>query len=282
MQTHHWIFSDLQFAQEESDGTTLPKAVDDMLELELPLDSAWLLGDIAYGSDAEKLQHAARVIPAQLARLGVPVYYVMGNHEIDHLRTTKNVCFPLHEQALTNPQWHVAELDDFYFTEIFGDTLVVFMGDHAAKDGSWFISHGSSSNQKAYPHSPSAYEQLRKKIAAYGGPVVIASHYAFAGQRPSELLNALLPLPANVMLHLHGHAHIGDMIWNKENPWQRNNPIKGSAIRQINISAMETERSPGSHSAILSLGPNGPERLRIRCSAEKRWTEDFTFPLPLN
>ncbi len=34
-------------------------------------------------------------------------------------------------------------------------------------------------------------------------------------------------------------------------------------------------RSPGSHSAILEFGPQGPTLLRIRCHLERRWTETF-------
>lgn len=281
METQHWIFSDLQFGQDGSDGGTLARAVDDILGEGIKLDSAWLLGDIAYGPNPEIMHRAAEEIPAQMERLGVAVYYVMGNHEMDHLRGEGRVLFPLHAQARANPRWHAAAVDEFYFTENFGGTLVVFMGDHAAKDGSWLVSHGGPSDAGVYPHTAGAYAALRKKIIEHGGPVVTASHYALdgGGQRPSELLDALLPLPANVTLHVHGHAHIGDTIWNKGNPWRRNNPIRDSAVRQINISAMEEERSPGSHSAVLTLGPQGPERLRIRCSGEKRWVEDYAFPL---
>lgn len=279
MQTRHWIFSDLQFAQTKNNETALVAAVDDMCETGLPLDSVWLLGDIAYGVDAKKLERAAQIIPRQLERLGCPVYYVMGNHEMDFLRVTGQVSFPLHAQALVNPQWHVAEIDSFYFTEIFGNTLVVFMGDHAAKDGSWFVSHGGVPKINSYPYSLEDYETLRRKISAYEGPVVVASHYALSGnQRPSPLLHYLLPLPKNVRAHLHGHAHIGDLVWNKENPWLRKNHIEGSNYHQFNISALEPERSPGSHSAILTLGTDGPIRLRIRCSKKKQWIEEFLLP----
>ncbi len=49
---------------------------------------------------------------------------------------------------------------------------------------------------------------------------MIASHYAFpGGQKPSALQAQLLPLPANVRALLRGHPHIGDLKWNKDDPW---------------------------------------------------------------
>lgn len=277
----HWVFSDLQFLQAGSDGMPLQNAVDDILEQGLPLRSVWLLGDIAYGTNAANLREATIVIPKQLARINAPVYYILGNHEIDCFWHTQIVMPPLYGQVRDNDQWHVPELDQFYFTETFDETLVVFMGDHIAKDGRWATSGGDCASE-FYPYSASDYQQLRKTIVAHDGPVITASHYSLpGGQRPSKLLQELLPLPKNVRTHLYGHAHIGDLIWNKERPWQRENPIEGSDIRQYNISALEPERSPGSHSAILTLGTDGPMRLRIRCSQKKQWVEEFLLPASL-
>ncbi len=113
-------------------------------------------------------------------------------------------------------------------------------------------------------------------MAEFDGPVAIASHYALpGGQKPSGLMARLLPLPENVKLMLHGHAHIGDLVWNKDNPWQRDNPVEGHALRQFNISALETLRSPGSHSAVLGLSPSGLFSLRIRCHQERAWLDSF-------
>lgn len=276
----HWVFSDLQFLQAGSDGMALQNAVDDILEQALPLRSVWLLGDIAYGVNSENLQKATAVIPKQLSRINAPVYYILGNHEIDYFWQTQIVTPPLYGQVRGNSQWRVPELDSFHFSETFDETLVVFMGDHIAQDGKWASSSGDCRSE-FYPWSGADYQRLRQQMAAHDGPVVIASHYALpGGQRPSKLLRHLLPLPENVKTHLHGHAHIGDLIWNKECPWQRDNPVEGSTIRQFNISALEPERSPGSHSAILALGPNGPRRLRIRCSQKKQWVEEFLLPAP--
>ena len=41
------------------------------------------------------------------------------------------------------------------------------------------------------------------------------------GNRASEHLSTLLPLPHQVKIHFYGHAHIGDYAWAKENAYRR-------------------------------------------------------------
>lgn len=269
-----WVHSDLQLAEPSQAQTTLATAVNDLLELGLRLDAVWCLGDAHCGSNGSALEEVAEINVEQLRRLQAPVYYVMGNHEMD-LTAAGIRRFPLHELAQKEEDWHVAALDEFYFCAEWCGFLVVFMGDHAAHDGTWRAAH-SHVKGEGYPHSPESYEKLRRLIQNYDGPVIIASHYALpGGQRPGVLMERLLPLPPNVRLHLHGHAHIGDLVWNKENPWQRENPIAGDTRTQYNISALETARTPGSHSAVLELYTNGEVILRIRCHLDKKWLEEF-------
>lgn len=272
-----WVHSDLQLAVPDQARKTLATAVDDLQELDINLDAIWCLGDAHCGRDENALEKVAGINIEQLKRLSAPVYYVMGNHEMD--LTARDVrSFPLHEQAL-QAGWHVAALDDFYFTAQFGSFLVIFMGDHAAlqNQGNWWTSHGNTKGDD-YPYSPEHYKTVRRQIRDYNGPVIIASHYALpGGQRPSSLLGHLLPLPENVRLHLHGHAHIGDMVHNKERPWQRENPIEGDERMQFNISALESHRTSGSHSALLSLYPDKTITLQIRCHLEKKWLDEFTL-----
>lgn len=269
-----WVHSDLQLAQPAQAEIILSTAVDDLLELGFDLDAVWCLGDAHCGVNEAALQAVAAINIAQLQRLQAPVYYVMGNHEMD-LREAGTSVFPLHNLAANKPNWHVAALDEFYFCAEFNGFLVIFMGDHAAPDGRWWTSHGYI-NGDGYPHSLHSYKKLLLLMDDYEGAVIIASHYAFpGGQRPNDLMKQLLPLPENVRLHLHGHAHIGDLVWNKEHPWQRENPITGQVQKQFNISALESQRSPGSHSALLELHSNGSVDLRIRCHLEKKWLDHF-------
>lgn len=271
-----WVHSDLQLAEPEEAEVILSTAVNDLLELDIPLDAVWCLGDAHCGTNEANLQTVAATNIAQLHRLQAPVYYVMGNHEMD-LRGSKNILrYPLHDLAMDNSDWHMAALDEPYFCAEFNGFLAVLMSDHAAFDGSWWTSHGYINGER-YPHTPDSYEKLRCLIRDYNGPVVIASHYAFpGGQRPSALMELLQPLPENVRLHLYGHAHIGDLVWNKERPWQRENPITDEKIKQFNISALESKRSPGSHSALMELHADGSVKLRIRCHLEKKWLDVFT------
>ena len=275
--TRIWVHSDLQLAEPELAKVILSTAVDDLLELGIALDAIWCLGDAHCGSNEAALQIVAALNIAQLKRLQVPVYYVLGNHEMD-LRRSKGISrFALHDLAMNNSDWYMAALDEFYFCAEFNGFLVVFLSDHAAQDGRWFTSAGHVAGD-GYPFNADSYEKLRRIIRGYNGPVIIAAHYAFpGGQRPNDFTKQLLPLPENVRLHLYGHAHIGDLVWNKDDPWQREHPITGHTQKQINISALESLRSPGSHSALLDLHSDGSVELRIRCHLEKKWIADFKF-----
>lgn len=270
-----WVHSDLQLMEPEQAEVTLSTAVNDLLELGIPLDAVWCLGDAHCDMNEAKLQIVAATNIAQLQRLQAPVYYVMGNHEMDLHRAQGVLRFPLYDLAVNNANWHVAALNEIYFCAEFNGFLVVFLGDHVALDGSWWTSHGEKDGV-GYPYLQDSYEKLRRLMRDYDGPVIIASHYSFpGGQRPSDLMKQLFPLPENVRLHLYGHAHIGDLVCNKENPWQRENPITGHTQKQINISALESLRTPGSHSALMELHSDGSIALRIRCHLEKKWLDSF-------
>lgn len=269
-----WAHSDLQLAEPAQAEATLAGAVDDLIGIHWQPDAIWCIGDAHCGVNAALLSKVAKINIAQLTRLHAPVYYALGNHELD-LVASGIPCVPLHDLALKEPNWHVARREDFYFCAEFGMFLAVFFNDHLAPDGTWWHFHGSH-HGKGYPYTKKHYDQLRRRISKHHGPVILASHYAFpGGQRPSKQLAQFLPLPPNARAHLYGHAHIGDLVWNKENPWQRKNPIIGDARPQINISALESKRSPGSHSALLELYSNGAIVVKIRCHLERRWLERF-------
>lgn len=276
-----WVISDIQQSEPADALGTLSAAVDDVLAERLEFDAVWCLGDALRGSDLGALEAVADIFIRQLARLNLPVCYLLGNHDVDLKRIDDADRHPLWERARAEANWHVAErLDDFFFARRIGGTLAVFMGDHAASGGEWFTTHGGVGGRarERYPHDAASYARLSRAMAEFGGPVVVASHYALpGGQKPSGLMGRLLPLPANVKLVMHGHAHIGDLVWNKDNPWQRDNPVEGQALRQFNVSALETVRSPGSHSAVLEIDAGGPGSLRIRCHQKREWTETFAL-----
>ncbi len=281
MTAYIWISSDLQLGRPEVARSVLANAVDDVLSLGLPLVGAWCLGDALVGADLAALDEVAALSVELYERLGVPVCYVMGNHEMDLRRSRGVNRFPMYERVRSRPGWHtLPSLSALYFSVEVAGHRVFFLGDHADEAGRWFTVAGSVKGEapEAYPHGPDAYRRLRQAIAASVQPVLIASHYAFrGGQRAGALQDALLPLPANVRAHFHGHAHIGDLVWNRENPWSRVNPIEGSPIRQFNVSALETERTEGSHSAFLAVHGDGRLAIRFRCHVQRAWIGEYTI-----
>lgn len=272
-----WVISDLQPPSEERARQVLRDAVDDMLSLDVALDAIWCLGDALRGANENLLDLTTSVFLTELKRCGVPVCYLLGNHDMDLRSQTGAARFPLWEAARSNPDWHVQErLEDFYFLRRVGRCLVVFLGDHADPSGGWWTTHGGVRDGEKYPHPPQAYAALSRRLAEWDGPVIVASHYAFpGGQKPSPLLAQLLPLPGNVRAILHGHAHIGDLTWNKDDPWERLHDVTGQPLRQYNVSALEPDRSPGSHSALLEISPSDAMTLRIRCHETRRWEDQF-------
>ncbi len=85
-------------------------------------------------------------------------------------------------------------------------------------------------------------------------PVITASHYSYQrGNRASEHLSKLLPLPANMKIHFYGHSHIGDYDWAKENAYRRIACIDWHDIPQINVSSFEHIRGQACRSVFLHI-----------------------------
>ncbi|TVR61993.1 MAG: hypothetical protein EA426_02290 [Spirochaetaceae bacterium] len=275
-----WVQSDLQLAQPGRAISVLGNAVQDAAGLDIRIDGVWCLGDALCGIREDDLDEVAMASIDLLESLGVPVVYLLGNHEMDVREKSGRNVFPIFNHTAGRPGWHTqAELDDFFFERMCFGTRVCFMGDHADRrpDGTWFVQHHRVAGE-GYPHDDSSWNRLRDEIAGAVEPVLTVSHYAYpGGQRPGELIARLLPLPATVITHLHGHAHIGDMVWNREHPYRRENPIDGTTVKQYNISALEDVRSAGSHTAFLRFENGVPVEIRTRCHIERRWVESFSI-----
>lgn len=274
-----WIMSDLQLRTKMEAQAVLGQAISDMRSLGLPLDGIWCLGDVLQGSDLASLEETAQEIIALLEPLQLPICFTMGNHDMDLQR--RKICrFPVWEAVHERAGWHTnAKLSDLCFTVDWAGYRVFFLGDHASGDGAWFTSGGGLVDENGlYPHLKSTYASLRNAIAACGKPVVLASHYAMpGGPRWSRLQSQLMPLPINVRTTIFGHAHVGDPVWNPDTTWQRRFTVQDQEIAQFNISAMESKRSPGSHSAVLFADVNGNLELRVRCHLQREWVD--LFPL---
>jgi len=277
-----WIVSDIQMRDSTLVRDLFRSALRDWHEQNLTPQEVWLLGDSVCGRPLSVQEEMAQTIMDALSPLSCPVAYVLGNHEMDLLRSEGTSRFPLRELALARPDWRVPPgIEDFYFLHHVGQTLVVFLSDHAARDGSWMSSHGQITDPQAgYPDPEPALAALREAMARHPGPIVIAAHYALpGGQRPNQFQARLFPLPDSVRLHLYGHAHIGDLVYNRINPWQRQHAVEGHAFPQFNISAFENQRTPGCHTALLEFSPAEPVRLRVRCHLAKSWILDHACRL---
>lgn len=272
-----WMMSDLQLRSVQEAQTVLGQTVNDMQGLGLPLDAIWCLGDVLQGADLAGLEATAVEVVNTFEQLGLPVWFLMGNHDMDLQRRHINR-HPLYEAIQGRADWHSnPKLSDMHFTADWAGYRVHFLGDHAAEDGSWFTSHDKvAGNSALYPYGSEAFSCLKQQISDCGKPVLMASHYAFpGGPRWGQLHQALVPLPDNVRGAFFGHAHVGDPVWNPDAIWQRQFRIENQDITQYNISAVESIRSPGSHSAVLLAGSAGELELRVRCHLERDWVATF-------
>ncbi|MBQ9727642.1 MAG: metallophosphoesterase [Kiritimatiellae bacterium] len=253
-----WLVSDLQQREPELARACMTAAVDDFLSLGLAVDAVCYLGDSTEGPDPAHLRAMADMQVGQLARVDAPVWFVTGNHEYDYHRNCGErgrVTIPMRERVLREARWHVPPtVRDWLLVADFGDLALALFSDHAAPDGSWFCVHGGASDgarRIPYP-DPEAPARARAAIAALGKPVFTMSHYAFpGGNRASELMGELLPLPENVVAHFYGHCHVGDFRWGGKDCLRQVSGIDGSALSQFDVASLESRRGDAVRSAVL-------------------------------
>lgn len=251
-----WIFSDLQQYDPAKARECMEVNLRDFRALGEPADMLWYLGDTVEGVEPDRLEDMCRMQEEAFASLGLPLCFVAGNHDIDYIRKAGGDRVFMYEMVKRHPEWHCApEIDQPYFKVRLGRYTVYFLTDHVAKDLSWNTTHGIVHGQaEAYPHY-ALLENLKNEIAREEGPVITASHYAFAGgSRASALFNEhILPLPQNVKLHFYGHAHFGDFYWAGESPYKRISWVDLHDIPQINVSSFEHVRGLQCRSVFLHI-----------------------------
>ena len=273
-----WICSDLQQSDPAHARGCMTLAVNDFKALGLACDQIWYLGDAVEGHKLELVGEMVRMQLELLAPLGIPLRYAQGNHDFDTFQNDPAlpVTTPFWDAVKTVPGWRTtAERGDFYFTDTLGPYLVVFFSDHTAADGSWISTHGRVHRDGAkYPHGPEAYQALRDLIASAGRPVITAGHCPFAGgNRPSDLMSQMLPLPGNVRAHFYGHAHIGDVYWVKENVFRKIAYVHHQTIPQIDVASLENRRGNEIRSAFLEIYADGTLGIFFRDHSRGRWAE---------
>jgi len=281
-----WVISDLQQSVPAEARRCLSTALDDFRSLELPVEQVWYLGDAVEGARREHLEEMAAMQVAALSSLDAPVRYVLGNHDFDYLRHavaasgrgTAFDCAAVFREAVGRvPGWRTTDaIDSFYFFDRIGEFVVCFLSDHADPLGRWYSTHGVVHGQaELYPHSVEDYVAVRERIAAAAPrPVLVCSHYAFAGgNRPSELHKRMLPLPPNVRLHLYGHAHIGDAVWAGKDLYRKIAGVDDHPIVQCDVASLEDGRGSAIRSMVLEIYDDRSLGLFVRNHSARRWEE---------
>jgi len=277
-----WIFSDLQQVLPDMAEDCLLRALKDMNSLDAGLSHLWYLGDAMEGKDPERVDAMTRMQVDHLSTLGLPLRFVMGNHDLDcttPLPPGSTPVLPVWEAFRKVNGWKTTKTpQEFYFTESYGETLTVFLSDHVAADNRWFATQQGvrGEDPASYPWTLADYQRLRDDIASWPGPVILAGHYAFPGGArgapPDGLLTRLLPLPDNVQLIFHGHSHVGDWAYGKEKTFQNICTVDWHKTPQINVSSLDRTRGSQSRSVVLDIYKNHTLGVFFRDHEDKKWS----------
>jgi hypothetical protein len=274
-----WVISDLQQSVPSEARRCVTAAVEDFRSLGLAVEQIWYLGDAVEGTVLGRLEEMAAMQVEVLGGLGVPVKYVLGNHDFDYLTAERGAggrTAVFREAVLTVPGWRTTEaIESFYFFDRIGEFTVLFLSDHADARGRWISTHGKvHGEERLYPYSAADYQRVRDQAAAAAGPVITCSHYAFAGgNRPSALHDLMLPLPSNIKLHLYGHAHIGDGAWAGKDLYRKIACVEDHPIVQCDIASLEDGRGSAIRSAVLEIYRDRSLGLFFRNHGARRWEE---------
>ena len=274
-----WMISDLQQGEPRWAEAYMTTAMDDMNEMQVEkLSGICYLGDAAEGRDPDKIRIMLDMQIGQLESLNVPIYYVMGNHEFDyyHLLNSENKqpVIPFYEAVKGRKLWHVVpDQETFWFTHETEDFIFLFFSDHASKDGSWCATHQFlPPPEQPYPHTKEVWQAVRDKFADCGKPVFTFAHCAFpGGNRPSQYLEQLLPLPDNFRAHFHGHSHIGDGAWGGKDLYRQVACVDDHPQMQFDISSLDHMRGTAVRSAFFDYYGDGQYGVFFRDHTNRRW-----------
>lgn len=279
-----WLFSDLQQGDPVKAHECMEINMRDFNALGCPADMMWYLGDTVQGTNVEHLEEMCDMHEKAFVSTGLPLCYVAGNHDFDYIKNGGGDRNFFHDMVKKHPDWYCAEdIYTPYYKIKLGNYTVYFICDHVAPDFSWYSSHGMIHGKaEDYPFYP-LLDKLKDEIAAEEGPVITASHYAFAGgTREAPIFNEhILPLPQNVKLHFYGHAHIGDFYWALPSPYKRISWVDMHDIPQINVSSFEHVRGHKCRSVFLHIYEDDSCGLFFRNHDDGVFTECY-FPAKYN
>jgi hypothetical protein len=256
----------------------MTSAVEDFRSLNLTIEQIWYLGDAVEEANLPHLQEMAAMQVEMLGAFGVPLKYVLGNHDFDYARKSgaAKPAAIFRDAVARTPGWRTTDsIESFYFFDQIGEFTVVFFSDHADPAGRWVSTHGLVHGQSsAYPYDAAAYQAVRDRISEIDGPVITCSHYAFSGgNRPSALHDLMLPLPTNIRLHLYAHAHIGDGAWAGKDLYRKISSVDNHPIIQCDIASLEDARGSATRSAVLEIYEDQSLGLFFRNHSSRNWEE---------
>jgi hypothetical protein len=107
-----WVISDLQQSVPAEAERCLGRAVQDFRSLDLPPEQIWYLGDAVEGANLAHLEQMAAMQVDVLSSFGVPLRYVLGNHDFDFLRHDRGASGRtaiFREAVLKVPTWRTTE-----------------------------------------------------------------------------------------------------------------------------------------------------------------------------
>ncbi|MBQ3126319.1 MAG: metallophosphoesterase [Clostridia bacterium] len=277
-----WLFSDLQQSDPANARSCMETALSDFTALGWQAEQIWYLGDSVQGKDMAHLRAMAEMQEEGFGSLGIPLCYVTGNHDYDwsNANRAEKPILPFWEKVCAHDGWRTTEdLEQIYFTHKLGRYTVFFFSDHIARDNRWLVTHGSIRyGGEHYPYTEADAEAIRAAMAAVDGPIITASHYAYhGGNRGSDLLSRLLPLPNQVRLHVYGHSHIGDFRWGAENAYRRIAWVNWHDIPQIDVSSLENIRAEFCRSVFFEIYDDDSFGLFFRDHDHRCFTEAY-FP----
>lgn len=273
-----WAVSDLQTANTAEARRCLSTAIDDIQHLELDLDAIWYLGDAIMGFDVPTNRGIAEVQVELFEEMGLPLRYVMGNHDLDYAKRSGDLDSPFYDAVQEIEGWRTTSSpNDFAFTEHLGDWLVLFLSDHIDENGAWSVTHGRvQGDESAYPYTAEDYRSWLARVTEGERYVVIAGHNAFpGGNRAGEIQRWFFPLPASVRLHLYGHAHVGDEKHVGVEADRTISYVDGHPIPQVNVASLEDDRGDTIRSVVLDLDDEGGVGVWFRDHSSRTWLESY-------
>lgn len=284
VRTRFWLISDLQQGNPRFAEQYFTAAMRDFHAVGTKIDGVCYLGDAAEGIDLDALEIMIGMQIEGLESLNVPIHYVIGNHELDYYRRCRRQKMPpripFYEMVKGRPLWRlIPDQEDFWFAQEMPEYTMLFFSDHASKDGSWCATHQSLPPEPelaVYPHKKEVWQAVRDRFGASGKPVFTFAHCAFpGGNRPSQFLEQLLPLPDNFRAHFHGHSHIGDAAWGGENLYRQIAAVNDHAVLQFDIASLDHMRGTTVRSAFFDYYGDGEYGVFFRDHLNARWEHFF-------